>query len=236
MALRDDIADFAQDVIETEYEITDAYQVPFRSGVTFGPTARKLFARVVYIDLRGSTRLLTEGDQLISLRAHKAFLYAVARCMRAEGGEPRGFAGDSVLGFFPGRDKDVACRAVRAAMKIRSAIDDVINPILVNELGHILDYGIGIGQGDVLVGKSGMSGEEDFQDLVWIGYAVYRAVEFGQRASKPSALWISEHVRKSINHDSSLTHDDDEPMWEKAVEPLPSAKVTVYKTAYRWGI
>lgn len=236
MSLKDEITQYIEEAINTNYTVDDAYEVPSRDSLTFGATAKKLFVRAIYIDLRRSRKLLSENNKLMSLRAHKAFLYAVAKCMRAENGEPRSFNGDSVLTFFPGRDKNIAKQAVRAAMKTRYAIDDFINPSFSERYGYTLDYGIGIAQGDVYVGKSGVAGDEDFQDLIWIGWSVYHAVEYGESASKPKALWISKNVWNSINDDHSLTHSDGVPMWEEVTQSLSIGSFTVYRTSYRWTI
>lgn len=236
MSLKDEITSYVDEVVNAKYDVKDAYKVPSRSSLTFGPTARKLFVRAVYIDLRRSRKLLAEHDKLMSLRVHKAFVYAVAKCMRAEGGEPRSFNGDSVLTFFPGNNVDAGKQAVRAAMKTRYAIDKLINPVLSEKYDQTLDYGIGIGQGDVYVGKSGVAGDEDFQDLIWIGWGVYHAVGYGEAASKPSPLWISENVWKAIKDDRSLTHSEDKPMWLKETAKLPMGSFTVYKTSYWWTI
>lgn len=236
MSLKDEIAGYVNEAINTKYEVEDAYKVPSRSSLTFGSTAKKLFVRAVYIDLRRSRQLLSEHNKLMSLRAHKAFLYAVAKTMRSEGGEPRSFNGDSILTFFPGSNNDVAKQAVRAAMKTRYAIDKIVNPVLNERYNYTLDYGMGIGQGDIYVGKSGVAGDEDFQDLVWIGWSVYHAVEYGEAASKPKALWISMNVWNSIKDDPSLTHSNNESMWESAIVNLPNGSFTVYKTSYWWGI
>ena len=95
---------------------------------------------------------------------------------------------------------------------------------------------MGIGQGDIYVGKSGVAGDEDFQDLVWIGWSVYHAVGYGESASKPKALWISINVWNSIKDDLGLTHSNNQPMWEESVASLPNGSFTVYKTSYRWTI
>src|SRR5205823_3535771 len=121
MALRDDIEATVKTTIESKYEITDAYVVPGRESVTFGATAKKMWGRALFIDLRGSRKLLTDHEHIPVLKAHKAFLYAAAKCIRAESGEPRGFGGDSILAFWYGSDDDIAKKAVRAAMKIRYA-------------------------------------------------------------------------------------------------------------------
>ncbi len=237
MGLKDDIAGRVDEQLVANYSVVDAMAVPSRTSVTFGATAKKLFCRVVYCDIRGSQGIVSKGGPLDGLKVHKAFLYAVAKCIRAEGGEPRSFGGDSVLSFFAGSDNGVAASAVRGAMKMRWALDEIVSPKVSAKYGVALDYGIGIGQGDVYVGKSGLAGDEDFQDLLWIGWPVYYAVAYGDKASKPYALWISNNIWSAIEGDRTLTHSNNQPMWVYADESIEAlGTVRVYKTTYRWSL
>jgi class 3 adenylate cyclase len=232
MGLKSDIAAYAAEAVQSKYEVTDAREVPSRASVTFGPTARKLFVRALYIDLRRSRDMLADFNKMMSLRAHKAFLYAVAKCVRAEGGEPRSFGGDSVLAFFPGDTAESAQQAVRAAMKIHFSLEQVVNPVLKAQYDHTLDFGIGVGQGTIYVGKSGIPGDQDFQDLIWMGWPVYRAVEFGEAASKPSCIWISDNVWKSIASAPALTVSNGSQIWSQGTVRTASGQYAVYKTEY----
>jgi adenylate cyclase len=237
MGLKDDIKEKVDTLIDENYSTTDGYIVPGRDSVTFGATAKKIFARVLYIDIRGSRDLLSDHQHITVLKAHKAFLYAVTKCIRAEGGEPRNFSGDSVLAFWVGSSSDNAKQAVRAAMKARFVLDYILNPKLEQRYGDRLDFGIGIGQGDVFVGKSGIGGDANFQDLIWIGWSVYHAVSYGDKAAKPYAIWISKNVYSAIKDDSNMTiGSDGKNMWVYRDESLPIGTFTVYKTSYHWKI
>ena len=235
MGLKNDIESRVSEVIDDSYEITDARVTPSRESVTFGTTAKKFFARVLYIDLRGSQQLLSDHQHITVLKAHKAFVYAVAKCIRAEGGDPRSFNGDSVLAFWAGSGDAVAKKAVRAAMKTRYAIDEIINPKIESKYSDSLDFGIGIAQGDIYVGKSGVAGDADFQDLIWIGWPIYHAVRYGDKAKKPKAIWISKNIWASIKDDENMTIGGDEKeMWTYDDESFSFGTVRVYKTSYRW--
>jgi len=126
-------------MLGAQYSVSDAYSVPSRSSLTFGATAKRLWCRVLYIDIRNSKSLVSKGSSLDALKVHKGFLYSVAKCVRAEGGEPRSFNGDSVLSFFPGKKDDAACSAVRSAMKIRYAIEEILDPELKKRFDLTLD-------------------------------------------------------------------------------------------------
>lgn len=237
MGLKTDIDTRVASLIGENYTVGDALVVPSRPSVTFGSTAKKLFARVLYIDLRGSRQLLSDHQHLTVLKAHKAFLFAATKCIRAEGGEPRSFNGDSVLAFWPGQGDTNAKKAVRAAMKTRWAMDEIVNPKLRTKYSDELDFGMGIGQSDIYVGKSGIAGDENFQDLIWIGWSVYHAVSYGDKAKKPNAIWISKNIFSSIEDDNSLIMGNDgKNMWVYADETFPIGTFRVYKTSYHWSI
>lgn len=235
MGLREEIAARTAEIFTAKYNVSESETIPRRTALTFGSTAKKIWARVLYIDLRRSRQLLSDHTHRMALRAHKAFLYATAKCVRAESGEPRSFGGDSVLSFFAGRGSDTAKRAVRAAMKTRWALDKIVNPALKRDYDSTLDFGIGVAQGEIHVGKSGIAGDEEFQDLVWIGWPVYLAVEYGEKASKPYAVWISDNIWKAIEDDPNMTHSKGESMWIWADETLPNGSFRVYKTSYWWS-
>lgn len=236
MGLKSDIRKRVREQLSERYKVTKAHTVPSRESLTFGATAKKMWGRAVYIDVRGSRDIVSKASALDALKVHKSFLYAVAKCIRNEGGEPRSFGGDSVLSFFPGKGSDVACSAVRAAMKVRYAVDDILNPIIKDKFAVTLNYGIGIGQGPIYVGKSGIAGDESFQDLVWLGFAVYHAVAYGDKASTPKALWISDKVYQAIKDEKSVTHSNDKHMWVWAKESIGFGTFKVHKTTYRWVI
>jgi hypothetical protein len=79
MSLSDEIRSKVNDYMTSRYEVVDARVVPGKPDVRFGPHAKKLWARAIYIDLRNSRTLLAEHTNLIAARVHKSFLYAALR-------------------------------------------------------------------------------------------------------------------------------------------------------------
>jgi hypothetical protein len=233
LGLKEEIEKQVSNYVHSQYDISKSNVVPRRSHVTFGPSAKDMWAHVLYIDLRKSRRILADRNDLVSIRTHKSFIYSVSKCIRSEGGEPRSFGGDSVLSFFNGGEES-ANRAVRAAMKAKYAILKIVNPQLQKAFNRTIDFGIGVAQGEILVAKSGISGDEDYQDLIWIGWPVYHAVGYGETVSEPKSICISKNVYGSIKEDNDMTHSNGKPMWEKSTINLPNGSFTVYKTSYRW--
>jgi class 3 adenylate cyclase/tetratricopeptide (TPR) repeat protein len=105
---------------------------------------RKL-ATVLFVDLVNSTGMVTGADPEIVRRRVTEFFDTVTRCITLHGGIVEKFAGDAVLAAFgiPQAHEDDAERAARAALAMRSAVDD---------LG--LESRIGIEAGELVVDQS----------------------------------------------------------------------------------
>lgn len=236
MGLKEEIDAQVSKYLKSQYEVSEGYSIPEKSDIAFGPRAKKLkHAVVLYADLRGSKKILSERSALTAVRAHKAFLYAASKCIRAQDGKLRSFNGDSVMAFFSGEDD--AKRAVKAAMKTKAAVLKIVNPILEQKGIPGLDFGIGIAQGDILAAKSGMPGNELHQDLIWIGWATYHAFQYGDKAGNPSNIWISKNVYKSIEKDDSMIKSNGKNMWVYNDDhEFSFGKVRVYKTSFYWNL
>src|SRR5215468_8582035 len=102
---------------------------------------RKL-ATVVFVDLVGSTGLVTASDPEVARRRVTGFFDIVSQSIAAFGGTVEKFAGDAVMAAFgvPIAHEDDAERALRAALEIVPA---------VAELG--LQVRVGVESGEVVV-------------------------------------------------------------------------------------
>ncbi len=105
---------------------------------------RKL-ASVLFVDIVDSTRLVTRVDPEVVRRRVNEFFETVSSCVAEHGGIVEKFAGDAVMAAFgvPQAHEDDAQRAVRAALAMREAVDDLE-----------LEARIGIEAGEVVVDGS----------------------------------------------------------------------------------
>jgi adenylate cyclase len=236
MGLKDEIDTQVSKYLKSQYEVSDGYSIPEKSDVAFGARAKKLkHAVVLYADLRGSKKIVAEHSPLTAVRAHKAFLYAASKCIRAQDGKLRSFNGDSVMAFFSG--ENAAIRAVKAAMKTKAAVLKIVNPMLKEEGIPSLDFGIGVAQGEILVAKSGIPGNELHQDLIWIGWPTYHAFQYGDKARSPKNIWISKNIYNTIKNDDSMIKSDGDNMWVYNDDhEFSFGKVRVYKTSHYWNL
>lgn len=233
MGLKDDLNDYIEGFLGSEYSITRADVIPDKSSLTFGATAKELNAVIIYIDMRGSRKILSDQDALASARVHKSFLHCLSKCIRKNDGFIRSFGGDSVIAFFKGDECEK--RAVKAAMNCSYAISNILNPLLKKHSIDEIDFGIGISKGDFTIVKSGVSRNEMYQDLVWIGWPLYHALEYSNMAKSPKKIWISKTVFNAIKDDNSMRYSDGKHMWFYKDVKLSFGDFRVYITSYHWS-
>lgn len=236
MSITDQIKERAEDYLTGNYVASEGYSIPTREDLTFGKTAKKINCKVLYADLRGSKSMLSDHGPIPAIRMHKCFLYAVTKCVHNQGGFIRSFNGDSALCFFKNNDFESSKAAVKAAMNIKYAIEELVNPKMKEKYGRGLDFGIGIAQGEIHVAKSGFQGDPTYQDLIWVGYPTYIAHKFGDSAKSPKNIWISDNVYNSIKKDATMTHSNGVNMWELDYDPNLLGGKLFYKTHYRWPL
>ncbi|HWQ24237.1 MAG TPA: AAA family ATPase, partial [Gaiellaceae bacterium] len=138
---------------------------------------RKL-ATVLFVDLVGSTSLVTSADpEVVRLRVRE-FFERVRHCVESHGGLVEKFAGDAVLAAFgvPRVHEDDALRAARAALEMRAAV-----------AGLGLEARIGIEAGEVVV--------DDAESTFATGEAVTLAARL-QQAARPGEILVGPTARR----------------------------------------
>lgn len=176
MALIDELRDRVSAIaLEQWDDISQGRVVPTTSSLTFSNSGTYLDACILYADIHGSTKMVDQIDAKQAAEYYKAFLYCGARLIRSESGELVAYDGDRVMAVFLGDDK--IDRAIKAAFKIKYAVDKIINPEFLSIYGdrhYALRHTVGIDAGVVLVAKTGI--RED-NDLVWVGPAANYAAK-----------------------------------------------------------
>jgi class 3 adenylate cyclase/predicted ATPase len=132
---------------------------------------RKL-ATVLFVDLVGSTELVSGSDPEVARRRVQQYFDKVSHCVVTHGGLVEKFAGDAVMAAFgiPQAHEDDAERAVRTALGILDS---------VGELG--LEVRIGIESGEVVV--------DEAESTFATGEAVNIAARL-QQAAEPNTILI----------------------------------------------
>lgn len=198
MGLKNDIIVKAKEIEATTFSVTPVTYVPTidSTALTFGCTGLEFDATVLYIDMRGSTKVLNAHRKRVVAKLHMIYYHAVVKIAKSNGGEIRSFNGDSLLVFFQGTSKGILSLAVLTAMEIRHAITDLINDNLKNYMD--IDFGIGLDYGKILATKVGIGGTDTTKDLIWIGNAVNKSTVLSDESKSPNYIGISKIVYDNL--------------------------------------
>lgn len=241
MALKDDIKNKVQTIIDEDFEVTDVSYVPKidDNKLTFGNTGLRFEATVLFIDMRGSTTILNKHNRTTVAKIHMAYFHTIVKIANLFGGNVRSFNGDSALVFFQGTTKDSLSTAVKAAMKIRFMLTDSKDGIanIISKYTEI-DFGIGIDDGKILCTKIGIGGEHN-RDLFWVGNAVNKSTVLSDKAKLPNPIYISSYVYSNLTDELLYKDPNANPkvnMWNSSTINYNGKNETCYYTSYHWGL
>lgn len=169
-------------------------------------------ATILFIDIRKST-LLTQCSQAKSMvKIYRSFMRMAVDCVRKNGGVTRQFLGDRIMGvFIDSTDKDgiviarAVDKAINTARSLQTVIDFSLNKHLKSKVnGKIIECGIGIDCGKVLVTQVGMYGVEQDEnkenevDCVWVGNTTNYASKYSDLAAG-GEIFISKNVYQQLS-------------------------------------
>jgi class 3 adenylate cyclase len=167
---------------------------------------RKL-ATVLFVDLVGSTALVSGTDPEVARRRVQQYFDRVQQCVISHGGIVEKFAGDAVMAAFgvPQAHEDDAERAIRAALSI---VDSVA------ELG--LEARIGVESGEVVV--------DSVESTFATGEAVNIAARL-QQAAPPNGILIGSGAHRLTL--GCFEVEDEGPIEARGIaEPVWTYRVT----------
>ena len=171
-------------------------------------------AAILFIDIRKST-YLTENSQAKSMvKIYRSFMRMAVDCVRKNGGVTRQFLGDRIMGVFIDSTDDkgnivdsASDKAINTARSLLTVIDYSLNKYLKNNVnGKIIECGIGIDYGKVLVTQVGMYGlenddnRENEVDCVWVGNTTNYASKYSDIASG-GEIFISDNVFNQLSEE-----------------------------------
>lgn len=239
MRLKDDIISKAKEIESTTFVVTPVTYVPTidTSALTFGCTGLEFEATVLYIDMRGSTKVLNSHQKRVVAKLHMIYYHAIVKIAKVNGGEIRSFNGDSLLVFFQGTTKEKLSIAVKTAMQIRYAITDLVNDKLKNYMD--IDFGIGLDYGKILATKVGLGGTDTTKDLIWIGNAVNKSTVISDNSKSPNYVGISKLVYDNLEdyvkfgkQKDFFGNDIDVDMWTSVTIEYNGTYETYYRTSW----
>lgn len=241
--MKKEIEDKVKDIIDTKFEIEECYSVPDieDTRLTFSNKGLKFEATTLYIDMRGSTKILNKHNRSTVAKLHMAYFHTIVKIAKSMGGEVRSFNGDGMLVFFYGTTKRSLSDAVKAAMQMKymltqSSVKDKL------ETYSGLNFGIGIDHGTILCTKVGISGTNN-RDLVWVGNPVNKSVKVGDNLEAPNHIGISSGTYDNLLDDvkyhtykDSLGYDRTVDMWTPGWYSYNDEIIKYYHTSYYWTV
>lgn len=243
MGLKDDIIAKAKEIEATVFNVKQTTDVPTinNTSLTFGCTALEFDGTVLYIDMRGSTKILNTHQKRVVAKLHMIYYHAVVKISKENGGEIRSFNGDSLLVFFQGTTKNKLTIAVKTAMQIKYAITSLLNDKL--KIYMDIDFGIGIDYGKILATKVGVGGTDSNKDLIWIGNVVNKSTVISDNSKLPNNIGISQIVYNNLEDNikyviekNSWGQDTNLDIWSQSSIKYNEKSETYFYTDYHLNI
>jgi class 3 adenylate cyclase len=232
MSLREQLEKKVNDVFGSSWIHADARIVPQTKSIGLGNHGKKLTATVLYADLDESTKLVQNYRNEFAAEIYKTFLYCASRLITNEGGSIRSFDGDRVMGVF--QTKSPNTDAVRAALKLKYAVDEIITPRLRSQYpgsNYTLRYTAGIDCSELLVVRGGV---RDYNDLAWIGNAANIAAKLNSLSSD-YPTWITHRVYNKLADEGKYGGNPRKNMWESRRWTTMN-DMTIYRSSWKWVV
>jgi len=229
MALKDELKVQLKKFFSEVWSERDGNVVPSDESLKLTNDSIKLDATVLYSDLGDSTNMVDSFGYEFSAEIYKSFLYTAGRIIRAEGGTITAYDGDRIMAVFIGDSKNTS--SVRAAMKLRWAESNLINPAKQEQYPKTTfscTHATGIDTSVLHVAKTGVRGAND---LVWVGRAANHAAKL---SSLPAGFtWISSSVYGQLADVAKFSNGTN--MWTTMKWTEWDGR-TIYRSSYYWEL
>ena len=163
-----------------------------RLGAAEAPAEVRKIVTIVFCDVTGSTELGEQLDPESMRKVMALYFDAMRTALERHGGSVEKFIGDAVMAVFgiPQLHEDDALRAVRAAVDMRAALED-LNHELERDHAVRLACRIGVNTGEVLVGAE----SSDFGRIT--GDAVNTAARL-EAAAEPDQILFGDETHRLV--------------------------------------
>lgn len=230
MTLKDDLTSEVKTIFKNSWTETNGRTVPAPSDVGLGNKATLLQQAVVlYADLDGSTNMVDTMKWEFSAEIYKTFLHCAARIVKAETGDITAYDGDRIMAIFIGDNKHD--RAARAALKLRWAVLNIIQPIMkeMYTTDFVIAHTVGIDVSDLRAVRTGVRGDND---LVWVGRAANYAAKMTTLSSDYPTR-ITKAIYDGLS--SSLKSSNSKSIWEARTWTNMNS-MSIYRSNWNWPI
>jgi len=185
---------------------------------------------ILFSDIRNFTAMSEKltPDEVVKLL--NPYLEKMSAVVQKHGGTVDKYIGDAIVAFFgePISYEDHARRAVRAALDMRLALDELRTKWLEEKLFEgVFEIGIGVHSGEVFVG---MIGSQQRLSYTVIGDAVNTASRLQDQTKFHNCpILISEQVKIQVE-DEFKTEFIEERLFKGKQEPVRMYKITGYQS------
>lgn len=210
MTLADELKTFVKKTHVDSWVRRSGNKVPSAENIALGTDAVTLDGTVLYADLADSTALVKGWKDFFAAEVYKNYLYCAAKIIRSEGGEITAYDGDRVMAVFMGSSKNTS--AVRTGLKIKWAIDNILQPALVAKYPTTkfkYQQKVGIDTSPLFVARTGIRGSND---LVWVGNAANNAAKMAA-LDRGFSTYITSSVYNSVDEPGRLGGTPRRDMW-----------------------
>lgn len=195
-------------------------------------------ATYLYTDMLNSSGLAAIADSEAAAQTFRAFLNVSTKIIRNLEGHIRSFDGDRVMGIFTGPNKED--RAVKSAMRIKWAVEEIVTPALHREIpalqnvGWTLKQASGIATGETLLARAGFRGSDD---MISIGVAPNLAAKLSDVRNEGAEAKYVTHIGAGTYNNLSESHKFSKGvnMWEGAhLLGMGGKNYLYYRSSYHW--
>ena len=225
--LRDEVAR----ILGTQWKKRDGQKVPEAEDVQLGNDAVCLEGTVLYADLANSTGLVNGFKDRFAAEVYKTYLSSACQLIRDHGGVVTAFDGDRVMAVYIGEDRNAS--AVKSAMKIKYAVQEVINPALkaaYPNSSYQLEQAVGIDTSDLFVARTGIRGAND---LVWVGRSANYAAKLCGLRNGGYCSFITQSVHSGLSEETRYGGTPRTDMWEKVT--WTAMGISIYRSSWQWS-
>ncbi|WP_257899437.1 adenylate/guanylate cyclase domain-containing protein [Rhodococcus qingshengii] len=244
MSLLDDINTQIEKTIKTSMTVTTRSStssdtsVPKPEDLAYNG-GKIISATYLYTDMHDSSTLAATASREEAARVFRGFLNVSTKIIRSLDGHIRSFDGDRVMGVFTGPDKED--RAVKAALRIKWAVDTHVTPAIHAEIpslksnGWNLKQSSGIATGKTLLARAGF---RDNDDMISIGVAPNLAAKLSDiRSTGDDAKFVTrigKGTYSGLSDDAKLSNGKD--MWQGTyTKTFGGKEYAYYRSSYHWS-
>jgi class 3 adenylate cyclase len=232
MALKNDLESIVKKIFAESWSERNGQVVPEPESLGLGNDARNIMSTILSADINGSTNLVDNYSAKFAAEVYKTYLACAARIIKDQEGTITSYDGDRVMAVFIGGSKNT--NAVRTALKINSAVDNIIQPAMYAqypETTFSLKHVVGVDTSKLFVSRIGVRNDND---LVWVGRAANYAAKLSEM-STGHPIYITGNVYDAMNAAVKYGGPNKINMWEERSWTSMN-NLRIFRSNWRLGV